>query len=243
MLFSRIPWVQAVLVLLSLSVLCLALLRVGTVYTSPDPKVQALEHEVIDERTLLYLGVAGALLLLRDVKSLAYGDLKLDFERQLSEVKTVAENAQAVATSKGGECSPDIADGLSPATTAVVSMQPGCVEDDPWKGVFGGFSKSRNRELSAEILPGSTPMHSRIRLGVQSTKPDSDPLRGSVQFFLHSSFRNDRPVVRVSPAGLAELSIDAWGAFTVGAVADAGLTHLELDLAEHPDAPADFRAR
>jgi hypothetical protein len=50
-------------------------------------------------------------------------------------------------------------------------------------------------------------------------------------------------VVSVSPAGVAELSIDAWGAFTVGAVADGGLTRLELDLAEHPDFPAEFRAR
>jgi hypothetical protein len=78
---------------------------------------------------------------------------------------------------------------------------------------------------------------------VQSTKPDTDPLRGAVRFYLHDTFLNDRPVVSVSPAGVAELSIDAWGAFTVGAVADGGLTRLELDLAEHPDFPADFRPR
>lgn len=241
---------QSVLVVLSLTTLSLAGLRVGSVFFNPDPKVQAARHQVIDERTLMYLGAAGALLLLRDVKKLAFGDFQLEFERRLNEVKaaaeevkTVAENAQAMATGTGGEKAQGRSEGAALAAPAGAEIQPGSVPDDPWKGVFGGRSTSRHRELTAEFLSGVSATHSRIRLRVQSTTPDTDPLRGSVQFYLHDTFLNDRPVVSVSPAGVAELSIDAWGAFTVGAVADGGLTRLELDLAEHPDFPAEFRAR
>ena len=41
---------------------------------------------------------------------------------------------------------------------------------------------------------------------------------------------------------MAELALDAWGAFTVGAIADSGLTRLELDLAEIDEAPSSFKS-
>lgn len=63
-----------------------------------------------------------------------------------------------------------------------------------------------------------------------------------MQFFLHPTFHgNDRPVVAVTPGGTADLALTAWGAFTVGAIADNGATKLELDLAELPAAPAEFK--
>ena len=65
---------------------------------------------------------------------------------------------------------------------------------------------------------------------------------GSVQFFLHDTFANSKPVVAVGPNGVAELTLDAWGAFTVGAIADFGLTRLELDLAELDEAPSSFKS-
>jgi hypothetical protein len=39
------------------------------------------------------------------------------------------------------------------------------------------------------------------------------------------------------------LKLTAWGAFTVGVLADEGRTKLELDLSELEDAPEDFRSR
>jgi len=64
-----------------------------------------------------------------------------------------------------------------------------------------------------------------------------------VQFFLHDTFKNDRPIVTVGPNGAAELKLTAWGAFTVGAIADDGRTKLELDLQTLEDAPVEFRGR
>ncbi|HYR27029.1 MAG TPA: pYEATS domain-containing protein, partial [Thermoanaerobaculia bacterium] len=82
----------------------------------------------------------------------------------------------------------------------------------------------------------------RIALTVRSTNP-ADPLRDAVQFFLHPTFRNPRPIVNVGPNGMAELHLTAWGAFTVGAITDNGKTKLELDLSELASAPEEFKNR
>jgi hypothetical protein len=115
---------------------------------------------------------------------------------------------------------------------------------DPWKRQFGGESERGNRKLDAEVTWAlrSANLFS-VRLRVYSTKPAEDPLRGTVQFFLHPTFKNDRPVVKVGADGVAELLLTAWGAFTVGALADKGETRLELDLAELEGAPQEFRSR
>jgi transcription initiation factor IIF auxiliary subunit len=71
----------------------------------------------------------------------------------------------------------------------------------------------------------------------------SKPLVNRVRFHLHDTFSND--VVTVKPKNdVAEITRYAWGAFTVGAeVENEPDTYLELDLAEDPDAPANFRKR
>ena len=201
----------------------------------------------VDDVTLQYLAVAGALLLLREVKSLAFGNYKVEFERKLEELENKVENAQAAAV--GGRYDPTREEMVAAAPgnsdsarpTARFTPTPGAVADDPWKGVFEGQSVSGTRELSAEVSPIGTPGLFRVRLQVASTNPKRDPLRGSVQFFLHPTFGNDRPVVTVGPSGIAELSLTAWGAFTVGALADDGRTKLELDLSQLPSAPSRFK--
>lgn len=200
----------------------------------------------IDETTLLYLGVAGALLLLRDVKSLAFGSYKVEFDRKFNELENKVENAQAAAIGRGGsarsaESAGAGAERLKKTQPGFIPV-PGQVADDPWKGAFGKQRVSGTRELDAEVTPIGTPGLFRVQLQVRSTNPRRAPLRGSVQFFLHPTFGNDRPVVTVGPGGTAELALTAWGAFTVGALADDGRTKLELDLAELSEAPADFRA-
>ncbi len=70
----------------------------------------------------------------------------------------------------------------------------------------------------------------------------AQPLAGSVQFLLHPSFANDRPVVAVQN-GEATLTVMSWGAFTAGAVADGGATKLELDLSQLAGAPEPWRSR
>lgn len=123
-------------------------------------------------------------------------------------------------------------------------IAPGNVPDDSWSGQFGGRAEANNRRLEAKIRPH--PDYADwclIRLRVLATDPKNAPLGGDVQFYLHrETFSNYKPIVRVAN-GIAELTIAAWGAFTVGAIADGGNTLLELDLQHHPEAPEPFRSR
>lgn len=197
----------------------------------------------LDSITLLYLGVAGALLLLRDVKSLAFGDYKVEFERvrQIAEeAQDKAENAKSLALGTGGGGKKVVA-----GETEEISkmIETGTIPNDPWKGQFGK-EVSNNRKLEARVLRilGNSDLFS-VELTVFSILPEQDPLQGVVQFYLHPTFKNDRPIIKVGANGIAELRVTAWGAFTVGAVADGGRTKLELDLAELEEAPAEFRNR
>lgn len=230
------------LLLPTLSVVAL----VAAIWRMFAPNQETLNR--LDERTILYLGVAGVLLLLRDVKSLAFGDYKVEFDRIrgiAADAQNKAENAQSVAlgTGKIDETAP-----MLPASTTGVTpgqtLSPGHIPGDPWKGVFGDKSAVNNRLITAEVstVPGSKDLFS-IGLKISSTRPKDDPLTGFVQFFLHNTFKNDRPIIKVGPNGSAELKLTAWGAFTVGALCDDGKTRLELDLATLEDAPSDFRNR
>lgn len=151
-----------------------------------------------------------------------------------------AKDAQTIAVGTGK--SPSEADDRKAISKE--NIAPGKVPGDPWKGQFGGRNVANNRQLSAKVsrVPGSSDLFS-IQLTVSSTDQQQYPLKGAVQFFLHPTFHNDRPVVSVDSNGNAELNLTAWGAFTVGAIADNGATRLELDLSELKDAPFDFRNR
>jgi len=246
---DRRSWLQPLLTVFAI------LVCMGAVWRVVAPSLA----KGVDELTLKYLAVAGTLLLLRDVKSLAFGDYKVEFARKLEELEAKVGDAQAAAVGGGGAIprapaaaasAPTVTRGdvesvNDPASSAFAEGQPvpGGVPDDPWKGRFGGQTISGTRQIDAEVTPVGSPGLYRVRLQVRSTNPSRDPLHGSVQFFLHPTFSNDRPVVTVGPSGVAELTLTAWGAFTVGALADDGRTELELDLAELATAPHDFKSR
>jgi len=122
-------------------------------------------------------------------------------------------------------------------------IKRGAVPGDPWKGVFSGFSKhsERARELKASITPMKGSDYCKVKLTVRSTDA-AKPLLGDVTFFLHDTFPNPIQMVAVRD-GVASLEVAAWGAFTVGALADKGSTRLELDLSEDPTAPENWRTR
>lgn len=119
--------------------------------------------------------------------------------------------------------------GLFP--TAPSSMK-GSDNDDPQKGRWGGLEERNSRKLSAEVSPvqGSEGLYT-VLLTVQSTNPVSKPLEGAVKFFLHPTFINPTPII-FAKDNKAQVTLTAWGAFTVGAQADDGDTQLELDLAD-----------
>jgi hypothetical protein len=194
----------------------------------------------LDDTTLLYLAAAGGLFLARDIKSLAFGDYKVEFDRTRRialRAQTVAEDAQAAAIGTGKSTGKRAA-----ARDGTWSPQPGMVPSDPWKGSFGGKSEVAGRRLEASVERSADAANPfRLTLRVVSTEPRRNPLSGSVQFFLHDTFKNDRPIVTVGPDGAAQLVLRAYGAFTVGALADDGKTRLELDLATLQDAPEEFR--
>lgn len=167
-------------------------------------------------------------------------------DRELETLKARVEQVDlrsrdAQATSLGtGKGEPEAA--VKELLAASGGLAPN--SDDPWKGLFGGKSINNDRQLQAEVtpIPGSSGLYA-IHLTVRPLHPETNPLRGVIQFFLHQTFKDDKPVVTVGPNGMAELNLKAWGAFTVGAIADGGQTKLELDLSELETAPEEFRSR
>jgi hypothetical protein len=111
--------------------------------------------------------------------------------------------------------------------------------DDPQKGRWGGLAISNGRELTATVREVSDRWF-KIALEVHSTT--GPLLDGTVEFHLHPTFRNQVKTVE-AVEGRAVLRLSAWGAFTVGAVADDGKTMLELDLSADPSYPSRFRLR
>jgi hypothetical protein len=113
---------------------------------------------------------------------------------------------------------------------------------DPQKGKWGKSSEANNRKMTAVIVSSHITNFYEVTITVVSTD-DEKPLKGYVNFYLHNTFRNPNPVIAVEDnKAILRLKM-VYGAFTVGAEADKGLTKLELDLAELPDAPQDFKER
>lgn len=118
----------------------------------------------------------------------------------------------------------------------------GTATDDPWAGQFGGKTETAGRKLEAQLQTlVDRPDWTAVSLSVRSTDP-TRPLVGAVQFYLHPSFGNAKPVVQASD-GEASFTLLSWGAFTVGALSDGGKVRLELDLSKHPDAKEPWRSR
>jgi cellulose biosynthesis protein BcsQ len=113
--------------------------------------------------------------------------------------------------------------------------------DDPHRGQFGGSAEAPDRRFSAQVSPSTTtPDWFKVDLSVEGHGPT--PLAGEVEFHLHPTFKPS--IVRI-PAqdGKATLTLSAWGGFTAGAVADNGLTRLELNLAALSNLPEEFAKR
>jgi hypothetical protein len=124
-------------------------------------------------------------------------------------------------------------------------IQPGPVQNDPWKGQFGGLSSKDHAELSATVRevtgrPG-TFLVSLLICG--RSKIGRDLLAGTeVRLYLHPTF--PEPIIRsltFDREGVIEVKMSAVGAFTVGVQLLSNGDLLELDLSGLRDAPAAFR--
>ena len=129
----------------------------------------------------------------------------------------------------------------SPEAIRLPDIGPITHPDDPQKGRFGGLAERNFRKLEAKVTPSTSKGFYNVDISVRSTDEVNHPLKEKVIFYIHDSFRPS--VYTITPVnGKAEDNeILSYGAFTVGAVADHGETLLELDLAEDPSFPKEFR--
>lgn len=112
---------------------------------------------------------------------------------------------------------------------------------DQQKGRWGGKPERNNRQLRVEnIKESGTHNYCTFDLVVEPSGKMPPALTGEVIFHLHQTFSQDRIETRASE-GQARIPIISYGAFTVGAEADAGQTKLELDLAKLKEFPKWFR--
>jgi MinD-like ATPase involved in chromosome partitioning or flagellar assembly len=111
--------------------------------------------------------------------------------------------------------------------------------EDPQHGLWGRRAERGGRELTAKIRPVKKERDLyRIELIVARTK-GAPPLRGTVRFHLHPSFKRHVREVEAQ-AGVATLSLLGPSAFTVGVEVDGGATVLELDLSRVRGVPKGF---
>jgi len=198
----------------------------------------------LDNTTLLYLCAAGAVFLIKHAKTFKFGDLQIELDQIKEQVKEAKLLAGIAEDNPKVNTVPERAQGSESLLAASRNIIPGSYHDDPWKGVFGGksISTEKGRELKAEVHQlKETPGWYSIELVVR-TLPGFAPLEGDVLVFLHDTFPNNKPILQAIN-GTATLRLKAWGAFTVGILADNGDTKLELDLAELSTAPLEFRSR
>lgn len=150
--------------------------------------------------------------------------------QRIDEIKEISNVNQTLNTfgAGGGKTSSEATESSLKTTETFEN------EVDPQKGKWGGkaIDPATHRKLSVEVksLPNNDFLR-RLILRVESTDPNNYPLTDNVIFHLHPTFR--KQIVEVQPVNnAAELSLVAYGAFTVGAVTDGGKTKLEFDIAE-----------
>lgn len=122
--------------------------------------------------------------------------------------------------------------------SALTSTQPYDPLDQQ-KGRWGGKAEDKQRRLKAEKIKEHRGYCS-FELVVEPVDENAPPLEGEVVFHLHQTFIPPTHMVKIKN-GKARLDVEAYGAFTAGAVADGGNTVLELDISQDENFPRWFR--
>ena len=125
------------------------------------------------------------------------------------------------------------------------AVKPGSVIDDPWKGQFNGTATSARAEVTANVREAAgRPGVYLVVLTIRGRTPGQrrELVGSAARLYLHPTF--PQPIIRAIPfdgAGIAEVTLSAYGAFTVGIQLIPSDERLELDLAGLSDAPVAFR--
>ncbi|HTA26879.1 MAG TPA: pYEATS domain-containing protein [Bacteroidia bacterium] len=110
---------------------------------------------------------------------------------------------------------------------------------DPNKNQWGGKPINNDRKLDASIISSGDDLF-KVTLTVTSTNINNPMNNGDVVLFsLHNTFQKPYKIVTVID-NVATLEFISYGAFTVGALCDDGITELEYDLTNIPNAPEKF---
>lgn len=218
----------------------------------------ALWPDRVDEKTLMFLGLAAVMLVIRDITTIEFPGWKIEKVRQELKGDVAGVKADVVdvdrkvglieenSTLPGAPRAPAIA-AVRPADACAVSgpdLLQATVDTwsaDPNKRKFGEKAEQPGRRLTATLHPaaGADSAACQVRLRVEPVGA-APPLEGDVVFLLHPTFGSRaRQVVRAT-GGVAQLAFTSWGAFTVGVEADDGATRLELDLESVPGGTAKF---
>lgn len=147
-----------------------------------------------------------------------------------------SSGAGGTALKSGGGRSPH---GMGP-TNAPAMSRPAGPDEDPNLDRFGGMAEAGGYSLTARFEEQSNVEWASIILTVAADPYRTVAAGGVVWFCLHPTF-NPQWVRVMLINGKAELSIESWGGFTVGAWLPDAEVELELDLAKHPLAPAVVR--
>jgi hypothetical protein len=122
-------------------------------------------------------------------------------------------------------------------------VERGEVEDDPWKGQFGGHASDGSVEVRANVEELQTQRGwFAVELIVRgATTQDRKALRSSrARIYLHPTFSNAIRVNKFGASGRIAVPLVCYEGFTVGVQLEDGRL-FELDLTELPNVPEDFR--
>lgn len=197
--------------------------------------------EKLDTAYLYFVLVFGALLLLLVLPRLTKfsigkegvsGDLSDKEKDVLNKVSENENQAQSERTGRRAIVPPPVEGQENLIATL----------NDPQKGLWGGVSESKLRQVTASYQPISQDGWVKVTLLVQSKDPKNKPLKDYVLFHMHPSFRSINVKIYVID-GIASYTFNSWGAFTVGVETDLGENFLELDLSQDGNAPLPFKNR
>jgi hypothetical protein len=192
------------------------------------------------------LAIGIGLLLLSEigpmVKSLKAGGIEVEFLDSVNDKFNVLEGRIAkleIAAVQTGRPDPGPDSRAAEKRSPPGLAQEGKYRDDPQKGRFGGEAERDGFKLSASFR-NVTRNFVEIVLRVEAPRRTDMQDWECVEFYLHDSFEPD-VVPAVFREGVAELSLLAYGGFTVGAWVACTGVELELDLSKIKGAPRMIR--
>src|SRR6266403_2941170 len=121
---------------------------------------------------------------------------------------------------------------------SVLTLKADAPYADPNRGHFGLKAFSNQKLRTGSIIPTDSKRWFKVRAAVFSVDP-AKPLKGKVHFVLYPGYKPRKRKIEAEH-GVASIEVDAYGAYTIGAVVQTDRTTLELDLKTIPGGSRKF---